>query len=215
VAKRDYSDDGARAGRKAFVFPNFPSKERPMFTIDHPRAEDGPAIDHLLDLAFGPDRLAKTAYRLRDGVPCARGLSFVARENGRLAASLQFWPVLIQPCEGSVPDEGSAPDEAGAPLPALLLGPLAVDPAVRGRGMGIALMRHGLDAATRQGHRAAILVGDLDYYSRVGFEREPAAGLTLPGPVEPARLLGINLVPGALDGVAGAVRPWPDHPFAA
>lgn len=162
-----------------------------MFDIQRERPEDRDEIEHLLDLAFGPDRFTKTVYRLREGIAPIAELCFVARENGVMRGSLRFWPIRIE----------TTPEAT----PALLLGPLAVDPGHRGRGAGIALMRHGLDLARQAGHRIVVLVGDEPYYARVGFSRARARHLNLPGPVDEARLLALDLVPGALDGVSGLI----------
>lgn len=146
------------------------------------------AIEQLLDLSFGPGRFAKTAYRLREGVDPVPDLSFIAMAGGELRASLRFWPAVI----------------AGK-WDALMLGPLAVDPARRGKGIGLDIMRHGLDAARAAGHSRVILVGDAPYYAKVGFSRAPAEGLILPGPVDPDRLLAMALRPGAMKGVSGRI----------
>lgn len=161
---------------------------------------DSQAIERLLDEAFGSERLRKTVYRLRDGVPPVKDLCFVAYEGEALRASLRFWPVTIAP-----------EDDNGAATPALLLGPLAVDPRFRGKGIGIDLMEYGLERAGALGHKAVILVGDLSYYSRVGFSRDLARGLSLPGPVDPERLLARELEPGALAGIEGLVEQRPGH----
>lgn len=158
-----------------------------MITLDHEVAADAAAIDALIELCFGPGRFAKTAYRLREGVPAVHALSYVARTGGALCGSLRFWPI----------------DMAGRK--ALLLGPLAVDPALRGRGAGVGLMIVGLSHAARLGHRAVMLVGDEPYYARVGFRRAEPGRFVLPGPVDPARVLIRELEPGALDGAAGPV----------
>lgn len=147
------------------------------------------AVEHMLDLAFGPGRFAKTAYRLREGVGPLTTLSFVAMEDGVMRGSLRFWPIVI----------------GDRRVPALLLGPLAVDPAHRGRGIAVGLLRHGLEAAKAQGHRIVVLVGDEPYYARVGFSRAAARKLHMPGPVDPARLLALELVEGALQGVGGMI----------
>lgn len=162
----------------------------PEVEIVQERPEDAPEIEALLNRAFGPDRLTKTAYRLREGVSPIPELCIVARENGILRASNRFWPVRI--------------GDAG--LPALLLGPLAVDPEHQGRGFGIELMRRGLETARAMGHARVILVGDEPYYARVGFSRAKAVGLALPGPVDERRLLGLELVPGSMAGVSGMVH---------
>ncbi|UCH75306.1 MAG: N-acetyltransferase [Rhodospirillales bacterium] len=146
------------------------------------------AIERLLDLTFGPDRHEKTVYRLREGIAPVPPLSFVIENGSGLAATLRFWPVMLP--DGRV---------------ALLLGPIAVRPDLAGKGYGRALMRHGIEAARAQGWPAILLVGDEPYYGRLGFTRAAAARLELPGPVDAARFLALELVPGALDGVAGTV----------
>ncbi len=149
---------------------------------------DFDAIENLNARAFGPGRFAKTAYRLRDGVPSAEGLCFVARVGTLLVASIRL----------------SGLDIAG--VPGLLLGPLTVEPAFKSKGIGQVLLRTSLDAALAQGHRLVILVGDEPYYAKVGFKRVPDGRLILPGPVNPARLLYSELVAGAFEGVSGAVK---------
>lgn len=162
-----------------------------MFAIDFERFDHAAAIERLVDETFGPGRFAKTAYRLREGVAPIEALSLVAfmgeGAERRMVGSLRFWPIRI-----------------GA-TPALLLGPLAVEPALRGKGCGIQLMERGLAEAARLDHRLVILVGDEAYYGRVGFTRAPAGSLKMPGPVDPARLLCRELVAGAFAGVRGAI----------
>ena len=159
-----------------------------MWEIRAEEAGDASLIDQLVERSFGPGRYAKSAYRLREGVHPEPGLSFVAIEDATLRGSVRFWPVYV----------GCAP--------ALLLGPLAVENAQRGRGMGIALMNRGIEEARRLSHRAIILVGDLPYYSRVGFQPLKRASVQFPGPVDPARVLGLGLQDGALGTLVGPVR---------
>jgi predicted N-acetyltransferase YhbS len=87
-----------------------------------------------------------------------------------------------------------------------MLGPLVVDPEWKGRGVGVALMRASLEEARRQGHPWAILVGDQPYYARVGFARMAPGRIRLPGPVDPDRLLALELEEGSLNGASGLVR---------
>jgi predicted N-acetyltransferase YhbS len=68
-------------------------------------------------------------------------------------------------------------------------------------------MDHALAAATTQGHRAVILLGDAPYYARFGFSAQKTGELRLPGPFERDRLLGLELREGALDGVSGMITP--------
>lgn len=154
------------------------------------RPQDLAAIESLNDAAFGANRNNKTVYRLRDGLPPDAALCFVALdEHDALCASLRFWRIVI----GAIK------------TPALLLGPLAVMPELRGQGYGKALMRHGIDEARRLGHKLIVLVGDPEYYNPFGFTREAALALKLPGPVEERRFLALPLVEGAMVGVGGMI----------
>lgn len=159
-----------------------------MAYIDTEKLFDIPAREQLLDSAFGPNRFAKTSERLREGRMPADGLAFVARADDRLVATLRFWHI-----------------DAGG-VPALMLGPIAVDPVFRSSGLGSSLMRHGLARAAEIGHRGVILVGDAGYYMRFGFEHRHVTRLELPGPVDAVRFLGAELVPGAMAQASGLVR---------
>lgn len=150
-------------------------------------AADLPHVEKLDERAFGPGRFTRTAYRLREGVPPVGDLSFVARVGTFLVGANVMTEVR---CGGA---------------PALLLGPLTVEPAFRSRGIGERLLQRSLEAAKAAGHRLVILVGDEPYYKRVGFRRVPMGRLTMPGPVDPARLLYCELAEGAFEGVQGAV----------
>ncbi|GJE46336.1 GNAT family N-acetyltransferase [Methylobacterium soli] len=152
---------------------------------EHP--DDGPAIERLHARAFGPGRFARTPYRLREGVGHLPDLSFTALVGTYLVGSVRIGPAL-----------------AGAE-PLLVLGPLTVDPSFDGRGIGAGLMRASLDAARAGGHGLVILVGDAPYYTRFGFTPVPPGHLTLPGPVDPARFLWLELTAGACARTRGNV----------
>jgi predicted N-acetyltransferase YhbS len=68
-------------------------------------------------------------------------------------------------------------------------------------------MRHAIAEAERLGHRAILLVGDAPYYARFGFSAEMTGRLAMPGPYERHRFLALELVPGALDGARGVLKP--------
>ncbi|MDR3376743.1 MAG: N-acetyltransferase [Ancalomicrobiaceae bacterium] len=168
-----------------------------MYQIRREGAAEAVAREALLDRAFGPNRHLKTSARLRAGRLPADGLSLVAEDvaSGRLLATVRLWTMAL----------GNGID--GDARPALLLGPLAVDPQAQGRGIGARLMRFSLAEAACRGHGSVILVGDPEYYARFGFEARLVADLALPGPVETRRFQGFELIPGALQGAAGLVRP--------
>lgn len=166
------------------------------FIIEDTLASDTAAIEYLLDLSFGTDRRTKTSYRLREGSQPVPGLSMVIRDGQvGLGGAISFWPLRI--------------GEDGAE--ALLLGPLAVHPERQNLGIGLALMREGLARAKALGQRLVLLVGDEPYYARAGFKRLPQDLITMPGPVNPERLLYLELEPGALGGVTGLVLPPQRH----
>lgn len=148
---------------------------------------DTPEVEYLYDLAFAPGRTALSSYRLRAGPPVAPLSWMVRDEYNTLAAAIRYWPVLA------------------GDSPCLLLGPIAVHPTRQGEGMGGLLMRHTLELAPTLGWSRVILVGDPPYYKRFGFRRDLATGLEYPPPTNPDRLLALELTPGAMDGVAGAV----------
>ncbi|MCB8821623.1 GNAT family N-acetyltransferase [Microvirga rosea] len=148
---------------------------------------DSEAIERLHERAFGPGRFARTASRLREGVPHLLDLSFTALVGTLLVGSVRLTPV-----------------QAG-PERALMLGPLTVEPAFEGRGIGAALMQRSLDAARDKGHGLVLLVGDEPYYRRFGFKRVPPGHLQLPGPVNPDRFLEVELIDGALARAKGQV----------
>ncbi|HEY4919466.1 MAG TPA: N-acetyltransferase [Xanthobacteraceae bacterium] len=158
-----------------------------MTTIRSENPADVAAREALLDVAYGPVRFAKPSARLRERREPA--LALVAAEKGRVVGTVRLWPVL-----------------AGADRPALLLGPLAVHPDCRRRGIGAALMRRAIRAAKQAGHAAVLLVGDAPYYGRFGFSAEKTAALAMPGANRPDRLLGLELSAGALDDAHGVIR---------
>ena len=152
------------------------------------RPEDEGAIDAIHEEAFGPGRFARTAFRLREGVPHDAALSLVAEIDGVVVGSVRLTPIHI-----------------GA-TPALLLGPLAVRPPLKGKGVGKALMRKSMDLARTAGHRVVLLVGDLPYYWPFGFRVVTPGRVVMPGPVDPGRLLIAELLAGAADEAAGTAR---------
>ena len=153
------------------------------------RARDDAAIEEMNEAAFGPDRTHKTVYRLREDVKPIKELCFVAiDQKGRMVASIRNWPVLIN-------EKWSA----------VMLGPLAIAPELRGLGYGKALMWHAMAQARMQGHSRIILVGDPEYYNQFGFRRDLALHLQLPGWVEERRFLALELVAGSMIGVHGMV----------
>jgi len=158
-------------------------------TILPEQAEDDPAIERLYERTFGPGRFARTAYRLREIAAHRRELSFTARIGTLLVGSVRLTPVRI------------------GETPALLLGPLTVEPPFREHGIGAALIEASLAAARKADARLVLLVGDEPYYGRMGFKKVPRGLVKLPGPVDPERVLVAELSDGAFANVSGPLRP--------
>src|SRR5258705_882075 len=172
--------------RKPAVAP--PSDTAP-FVVRSERASYVVAREALLDASFGDNRHLRPCQRLRDGQAPAEGFALSAVSQGRLVGTVRLWHV-----------------SAGG-VPALTLGPLAVDPSCRKLGIGRALVQRALAAAKARGHGAVLLLGDAPYYARFGFSALKTGELRLPGPFEPDRLLGLELLEGALDGAWGMIVP--------
>lgn len=158
-------------------------------TILQEAAADAVAIERLHERTFGPGRFALSAYRIRERFAHRLALSFTARIGTLLVGSVRQTHVMI-----------------GATR-ALLLGPVTLEPPFRGRGIGGALIQRALNEARAAGHKIVVLVGDEDYYKRLGFRRVPSNRATMPGPVDPARLLYCELAEGAFADVSGPIQP--------
>jgi predicted N-acetyltransferase YhbS len=160
----------------------------PAWTLRPETPADAAAVEALNAASFGPGRFAKSAYRLREGVAPVAELGFVATQGDVLLGSVRFWPISVGGHEE------------------LLLGPLAVRGDQRGKGIGIALMQAGIEAAQKGPWRGILLVGDEPYYAKVGFSRLPPGRVRFPGPVDERRMLGLSLKGGEMLTVSGQIR---------
>lgn len=162
-----------------------PAAKAPILKLEQP--QDRPAVDALLDHAFGPGRYTKVSERVREVAEFRPDLSFCAWDGARLVGSVRMTRVRIGPAE------------------AVFLGPLAVAEDVRKFGTGGMLVQRACEAARAQGFDGVLLVGDEPYFSRFGFAAAPAKDVRLPGPVDQRRVLVRDLRDGAGDGLAGVV----------
>jgi len=129
------------------------------------------AINLINEEAFGPGRFVRSSERVREQGPHDRRLSFIAADRGETIASVRMTPILVGVTAGH------------------LLGPLAVRPSHKNRGIGRELVRIALAAAEKAGSQAVVLVGDPPYYAPLGFAKTKPGALTMPGPFDPNRLL--------------------------
>jgi predicted N-acetyltransferase YhbS len=137
---------------------------------------------------FGPGRFVRTAYRIREGTPDVSPFCRIALLGARIIASIRMTEIAV-----------------GGRGGALLLGPLAVDPEFANQGYGRRLIAESIEAARAAGRDIVVLVGDMPYYGRFGFVPVPLGSIILPGPVNPARLLALELQPGAIGRYRGNV----------
>jgi predicted N-acetyltransferase YhbS len=158
------------------------------FTYLPEQASHDAVIDDINAEAFGPGRFARAAYRIREGGPHERALSFVALAEGDVIASVRMTRVMI------------------GPAPALLLGPLAVRPVWKNRGIGRHILNMSVEAARQGGHALVVLVGDEPYYGPLGFRRVPMGQMSFPAPVELSRILHLELTAGSFAEAHGRIR---------
>ncbi|MDX2264531.1 MAG: N-acetyltransferase [Hyphomicrobiales bacterium] len=153
---------------------------------------DAFVVKSLHEQAFGPGRFARTAYRVREGCALEDRLCLKVELSGALAGAIHFAPI-----------------EIGGRGGALLLGPLAIAPQFVNQGWGLKLILEGARRGAELGYELILLVGDLPYYARARFSQVPMGRIRLPGPVDPARLLWVELAPGAFARYSGDVRGLP------
>jgi predicted N-acetyltransferase YhbS len=158
-----------------------------MFEIHPEGPPDGPAIERMLDRCFGIARQRKISYRYRIGREAEPGLALAARDGARLVGAIRYWRVLLDD------------------RPALLLGPLAIEPDLRGLGIGRALVRRSL-ALAAAAWDLVLLVGDPGYYAQFGFRVVPR-GVVMPGE-NPDRLQWLGLGGAGLPEAGGVLRRW-------
>lgn len=156
-------------------------------TLKLEQDQDGPAIEILLDHAFGPGRFTKVSERVREIAEFRQDLSFCAWDEGRLVGCVRMTRIRVGETE------------------AIFLGPLAVEADVRKFGTGGALVQRACEAAQAAGFASVLLVGDEPYFSRFGFSAAPARAVRLPGPVDQRRVLVRPLREGGADNLSGLV----------
>ena len=153
-------------------------------------AADTPEVERLTGLGFDDSHKRRNIWRLREAEP-VENLCLVAAsdvDQGPLLGSIRFWPITL------------------AGLPSILLGPLAVDPALRGQGIGMALVREGLRRAESAPWAFCFVSGEPEYYPRLGFTKISQAQVDLPAYIEDERLHIISVSGNTIDSLPP--EPW-------
>lgn len=149
---------------------------------------DASVIEEIAAEAFGPGRFTRAAERVREMAGLDPSLCFVAAIEDEIIGSVRMTPILV------------------GETPSLMLGPLAVRPPYKGRGAGKALMLMAAEAARQKGETSIVLVGDPPYYGPLGYRPIPEGQVIMPGPVDPRRLLVLDLRPGEAPALRGRVK---------
>lgn len=160
----------------ALSTPADPGAPPPALTLQFERPEDGPAVDALIERAFGPGRYAKASERVREFATFAPEMSVCAwsKDGGigdRLLGCARMWHVRV----------------GGRRV--MFLGPFAVELGERNAGFGARMITRACEAARAAGESHVVLVGDEAYFGRVGFAAAPGRQVILPGPVDQRRVL--------------------------
>lgn len=149
------------------------------------------AIEALYDRTFGPGHFAKTAERLREGNASLPEITRVAVKDGAVIGVCRMWPIVV----------------GANKVPALFVGPVAVDPAFRGDRLGLTVTGESLEAATDAGWGAAVIIGSPSYFGELGFEIVAPDRFSFPGPQDMHRVM-VRALAGDPDALHGALSAY-------
>ncbi|WP_343307229.1 N-acetyltransferase [Chitinophaga niabensis] len=144
--------------------------------------------------AFKREEEAILVDRLRTSPMYVPSLSLIAITGQRIAGHILFTEIKI----------------GGRNVKALALAPVSVLPEFQQQGIGGMLIREGLSKATEAGYGSVIVLGHEHYYPKFGFVPASKWGITSPFDVPDNFFMGMELFPGALDGVSGMVEYAPE-----
>ena len=144
------------------------------------------AIEALYDRTFGPGHFAKTAERVREGNASLPDITRVAVSDGEVIGVCRVWPIFV------------GIDR----IPAVFIGPVAVSPDFQGQRLGLTITGEALEAATKAGWGAAIIIGSVQYFSELGFTPVAADRFVFPGPQDMSRVMVRDLA-GDADVLSG------------
>ncbi|MCF6327520.1 MAG: N-acetyltransferase [Devosiaceae bacterium] len=142
------------------------------FSVRPQSPDDDEWAENLHSRVFGPGRFARTAFRVREILPADPELCLIAQFEDKRVGSVWMTPISLGSQNGC------------------LLGPLAIDPDFRSKGLGKMLVKIATNMAlSREMYEFVVLVGDEEYYGDMGFLRAKAGTIIFPGPVDPNRIL--------------------------
>ena len=133
---------------------------------------------------------------LRDDPAFVPELDFVMEQEGRLIGQNMFMRTVIEADDGTT-------------VPVLTMGPIGITPDLKRKGYGKALLDYSLEKAAELGFGAVLFEGNIDFYSKCGFDFARKFGIRnhdLPEGADDSFFLCRELVPGYLDGVTGVYQ---------
>lgn len=154
--------------------------------------EDYPHVYNLNTKAFGRGQEAQLVDRLRTTDSFVQELSLVATSEDRVVGYILFTKINIINGEGK--------------HRSLALAPMSVDPDFQKQGIGIKLVKHGLQRAKELGYTSVLVLGHEQFYPRFGFEPTIKWDIKAPLNIPESSFMGLELEEGALHGVSGRVE---------
>ena len=195
-----------------------------VYRIRGEQSSDAQSIQALLRLSFPPSHAKRGIWALRTGGAIA-GLCLVAERVAQATSESPNQSPSQSPDKSPDKSPNASPDQSPsdstggllgsiryweiriAGTPSLVLGPLAVDPKVRGCGIGVALVRQSLARAKSGQWQWCFVSADPLYYLKFGFHLVKAGGLILPEAIEAERQ-HILALPAARGGGGMPPQPW-------
>ena len=133
---------------------------------------------------------------LRNDPAFVQELDFVMEQDGKIIGQNMFMKTIINADDGRV-------------IPVLTMGPICIIPELKCQGYGKKLLDYCLDKAAELGFGAVLFEGNIDFYSKCGFDYASKLGIRyhdLPEGADSSFFLGRELIPGYLKGITGVYQ---------
>ena len=133
---------------------------------------------------------------LRNDSAFVQELDFVMEQDGKIIGQNMFMKTIINADDGRV-------------IPVLTMGPICIIPELKRQGYGKALLDYCLDKAAELGFGAVLFEGNIDFYSKCGFDYARNFNIRyhdLPEDADSSFFLCRELITGYLDSISGVYQ---------